>query len=119
MTVGKRENRGAGVGVVVLFAVIGFMVYQWHEPYRTAGITKVTSEYIFMDDGTVWTHLYHDEWVGTQMPVAVGDRVRYLHLDMPGDRSGLACELHDNTTGWTFDATRITAPFDHTSCPAQ
>jgi hypothetical protein len=68
---------------------------------------------VYMNDGTVWVITDYADHVR----MISGDKVRY---ENEGAGDAPICKLYDVTTGYlSYNANRISAPFEHTSCPAQ
>jgi hypothetical protein len=110
------NKKGIDGGTVVALAVIAFFIfYASNGPAYFFGsgktsIRRIASDKIFMDDGSVWT----TDGLKS-LPVTTGDTVRYQY---DGDASGTTCTIADKTTGATFEATRVSAPFSRSSCPS-
>ncbi len=96
-----------------------------HTANRTATVRAVflhpadatTGPQVYMNDGTVWALSDAPE----NVRMIQGDKVRYVFLQLPQGFTPdyPVCELKDVTTGYVADAERLSAPFKHSSCPAQ
>lgn len=110
-------------GVLILAGFIAWWGWQSYARNRTATVREVFlhgANYlhgpeVYMNDGTVWV-LSDDADDVRMIP---GDKVRYEKVtDIPLTPS--YCNLYDVTTGYrSVAALRISAPFEHTSCPAK
>lgn len=73
---------------------------------------------IYMDDGSVWAMT--DPARGICM--TRGDHIRYVseprHSRIAPSSFSDTCKLEDDSTGYVAEAVRLSAPFAHSSCPA-
>jgi hypothetical protein len=128
----KKTVRGVATGtarvasLLCLFAM-GYYLWQGYvAPTRTATVREVflypanrnLGPQIYMDDGTVWAL---NDTAGNVRAIR-GDEVRYMFVSNPSETmdspSPDSCKLEDVTTGYSTQAVRLSAPFKHSSCPA-
>ncbi len=94
-------------------------IWRGYTSRRTVDVRRITEYQIFMDDGSVWEPWANgtDKTKTENIPITTGDHVRYENVQNEAGGDEL-CRLVDTTTGASFYAWRVSAPFDGVSCPA-
>lgn len=126
----RGSESGFWATMIILMLSAAFLtpffsnVWTNYTAHRTATVREVVRQpasatwpvKVYMDDGTVWD-------LGTDsaenMAMLQGDQIRYIHTGIKSTPHHDICDLYDSTTGYRVLAFRISAPFAHTSCPAQ
>jgi hypothetical protein len=112
---------GLLLAIIIIVGGAHWLGLTWksHQAERPAEVRAVflhpsdttTGPQVYMSDGTVWA--LND--APDEVRMVRGDEVHYVFVPTVPD----GCELKDVTTGYATKAVRISAPFKHSSCPAQ